>query len=72
MPAKRLSVAVVTYRTPKATLEAALRSLGRAVREARAAGLAGETAVHVVDNGPAGERDEVVGALAAWPPEANQ
>ncbi|HET7729194.1 MAG TPA: glycosyltransferase [Usitatibacter sp.] len=70
MAAPALSATIVTYRTPGRVLEDALRSLAAAVDGARAAGLLGEVALHVVDNSPADAKGEAAGALAAWPAQA--
>lgn len=70
MAAASLSATIVTYRTQAHLLEAALRSLARAVEEARAAGLLEGVSLYIVDNGPAGERANVTAAARAWPAEA--
>jgi hypothetical protein len=68
--APSLSVAIVTFRTPRRLLETALRSLAQAVAVARDAGLLGGTTLFVVDNGAPLERSEMTQALAAWPQSA--
>lgn len=70
MAAPSLSATIVTYRTPARVLEDALGSLAAAVDRARAAGLLGEVALHVVDNSPADARGEAATVLAAWPAQA--
>lgn len=67
MAAPSFSATIVTYRTPARLLECALRSLGVAVAEARAAGEMGEVAIHVVDNSPSETQATAKHALAAWP-----
>ena len=69
MAAPALSVAIVTFRTPRDVLERALASLAQAVAHARAAGLLGAVSVFVVDNTPGGSAD-VARALRAWPEAA--
>jgi GT2 family glycosyltransferase len=61
------SATIVTFRTPPAMLEAALRSLARAVDEARASGALGEATVYIVDNGPAAEHGALAAAAKGWP-----
>ena len=70
MAASSLSATIVAYRTDARILECALRSLARAVEEARAAGLLGAASVHIVDNSPADARAAAAQALRAWPPDA--
>ena len=70
MAAPSLSATIVTYRTPARVLGGALGSLAAAVDRARAAGLLGDVAVHVVDNSPAQAKGEAATALAAWPAQA--
>lgn len=67
MPPPALSATIVTYRTPAATLERALRSLAHAVHRARDAGALGAVTLHLVDNSPGQAREAIAGALAAWP-----
>lgn len=62
-----LSVAIVTYRTPTALLEAALRSLAASAEAARAAGLLGALTVHVIDNTEGDGSPGTRRALTAWP-----
>ena len=61
----RLSIAIVTYRTPPAMLERCVASLARSVANARAQGLAGEADLFVVDNGPGAEPPPAI-APGAW------
>jgi hypothetical protein len=70
MAAPSLSVTIVTFRTRTQLLEAALRSLARAVQEAREAGALGGVSLHIVDNGPEDERPNVDDAAGSWPAEA--
>ncbi|HET9651444.1 MAG TPA: glycosyltransferase family 2 protein, partial [Usitatibacter sp.] len=63
----RLSVAIVTYRTPAAVLAATLLSLARAIGEARAAGLVEEAQVFLIDNGPGAQQASTLEALRDWP-----
>lgn len=70
MAVPSLSATIVTYRTPARVLEGALRTLSAAVDCARAAGLLGEVALHVVDNSPVDWEREARAALAAWPAHA--
>ncbi len=67
MLAASLSATIVAYRTDTRILESALRSLARAVKEARAAGLLGAVALHIVDNSPVDARDMAAEAVGAWP-----
>jgi len=69
MAAASLSATIVAYRTDARILECALRSLARAVEEARGHGLLGTVALHIVDNGPDGARADAA-ALGAWPASA--
>jgi GT2 family glycosyltransferase len=71
MAGPALSVAIVTYETPRRLLAGALASLATAVQRARDAGLAGEAAVFVIDNTPGGS-PEVAQALRAWPAETGE
>ena len=68
MPAPALSVAIVTFRTPRAVLERALASLALALERARQRGRAGAACIFIVDNTPGGA-PEVAQAVRAWPPE---
>lgn len=70
MAAVSLSATIVAYRTDARMLECALRSLARAVEDARAAGLLDGVALHIVDNSPEGARHTAAEALAAWPASA--
>src|SRR5512142_3235832 len=70
MDAPALSATLVTYRSPPAMLGRALASLAAAIARARAAGLAGDAAVFVVDNGPEGSREDVRAAMREWPATA--
>jgi GT2 family glycosyltransferase len=70
MAAASLSATIVAYRNDARMLECALLSLARAAGEARAAGLLGTLAVHIVDNSPEEARAEAVMAMRVWPPEA--
>ena len=71
MPGPGLSVAIVTYETPRALLEGALASLAAALARSREAGHAGSAAVFIVDNTPGGS-PEVAQALRAWPAQAGE
>jgi GT2 family glycosyltransferase len=53
MPSARLSIAIVTYRTPAPMLERCVASLARSVEKARAQGLAGSADLFLIDNSPA-------------------
>ena len=68
MLALALSVTIVTYRTPPAMLEAALRSLAAAAEVARRSGALLGTSVFIVDNGPGHEHARMAAAARTWPP----
>ena len=70
MDAPALSATLVTYRSPPAMLGRALASLAAAVARARAAGLAGDAAIFVVDNGPEDSREDVRAPMREWPATA--
>jgi hypothetical protein len=72
MAVPALSATIVTYRSSAPLLARALASLAAAVERARAAGLLGEVAVFVVDNGPDEARGAVREALREWPSPAGK
>jgi GT2 family glycosyltransferase len=66
----RLSVAMVTYRTPAALLARTLDSLARAIHEARTAGELGDVRLFVIDNSPADAHAHTLDAVRGWPSQA--
>jgi GT2 family glycosyltransferase len=72
MDAPAFSAAIVVYRPSVRMLSRALASLAAALARAREAGLAGDAAIFVVDNGPEESREEVRAALREWPAEGGR
>src|SRR5258705_12864097 len=64
------SACIVTYRSDARLLGCAVGSLGRAIEEARAAGLLRNASLFVVDNGDGDDLDRVRTALGEWPASA--
>ncbi len=72
MAVPALSATIVTYRSSAPLLARTLASLAAAVERARAAGLLGEVAVFLVDNGPDEARGALREALREWPARAGE
>lgn len=70
MAAASLSATIVVHRTDVRILECALRSLARAVDDARSVGLLGAVCLYIVDNSPQDSRSAAVEAMRAWPGSA--